>query len=194
MKTIDLSHDADIFMESILKMSDKDLLSVYKQRSDYQPLFIEMVENTLTLKGYDLANADLEHIDAEVIKKKTTEELVEIFTNATDYAIGFSELAETELLTRGYDVSSLLVERTDNKKVLKAGRPGRYITVGYIIAFLGGLLALIMGINYACAKYTSVSGEKFPKYDTATRKHGKRILVLAIASTIFQLIAYAKSY
>ena len=128
------------------------------------------------------------NIDFLIIRKKEIDELVEIYTNDSDYVKSWKELAENELKRRGFDISTLYGVKSRNRQFLKEGMQGRYIVLGYIFSFLGGLVGLAFAINYAFTSQTAVNGEKFPKYNRSTRSHGKAMLILAIGSIIMQLI------
>ncbi len=172
-------------------MQDDELIKAYQQRVDYQPKFVTAAEEELAIRGYDPELLDQKTADEWVISKKTTNELVEIFTNSFDYSKAWGNLAMNELVARNFDISSLYVEKSNNKNVLLSGQPGRYITLGYILCFLGTWPGLILGIVYATSKETTISGERIYKYHKNTRAHGKRMIICCILMTI--LIVYLKT-
>lgn len=169
-------------------MEDRNLLLAYSNKADYNSLFNQLAEEELALRGYVPSEVEENNIDFLIIRKKEIDELVEIYTNDSDYVKSWKELAENELKRRGFDISSLYGIKSRNKQFLKEGMQGRYIVLGYIFSFLGGLVGLAFAINYAFTSQTAVNGEKFPKYNRSTRSHGKAMLILAIGSIIMQLI------
>ncbi len=184
----DLIHEKEVFLEKIKQMEDRNLLLTYTKKADYQPLFTEMVEEELALRGYDVSELEPGNTDLSIIKRKETNELIEIFTNESEYPNGWGNLAKNELEKRKFDISSLFITAANNRQLLKAGKQGRYIVAGYVVSFLGGLVGLVFGLTYAFASQTSVSGESFPKYNKSTRNHGKRMLILAVTSIIVYTI------
>lgn len=176
------------FIEAVRRMEDRDLLLAYSNRSDYNPAFIRLAEQELSLRGYTPADTDRLDTDYLIIRRKETHELVEIYTNGTDYINGWEELAKRELESRRFDISSLYAVKSGNKRFLKEGIRGRYIGLGYFFSALGGLVGLIFALNYAFAGRTTVNGERYPKYNRSTRSNGKAMLAVAAASVIVQLI------
>ena len=183
-----INYQTTIFREKIKEMEDRNLLLAYSNKADYNSLFNQLAEEELALRGYVPSEVEENNIDFLIIRKKEIDELVEIYTNDSDYVKSWKELAENELKRRGFDISSLYGIKSRNKQFLKEGMQGRYIVLGYIFSFLGGLVGLAFAINYAFTSQTAVNGEKFPKYNRSTRSHGKAMLILAIGSIIMQLI------
>lgn len=181
------NYQTTIILEKIQEMEDRNLLLAYSNKADYTPLFNQLAEEVLVLRGYVPSEVEDNDIDYLIIRKKEIDELVEIYTNDSDYIKSWKELAENELKRRGFDMSTLYGVMSSNKQFLKEGIQGRYIVLGYIFSFLGGLVGLAFGINYAFTSQTAVNGEKFPKYNRSTRSHGKAMLILAIGSIIMQL-------
>ncbi|MCI1780094.1 MAG: hypothetical protein LKI53_09100 [Bacteroidales bacterium] len=184
----DQIYEKEIFLQKIKQMEDRDLLLSYTRKADYQPLFSDMVEEELALRGYDVSELEYENIDSLIIKRKETDDLVKIFTVPDDYPKGWGDLAKKELEKRKFDISSLFATAANNKKMLISGKQGRYIILGYIFSFLGGVVGLCFGFNYVLAKRSSVSGESYPKYNKNTRNHGKIMLILSFVSIILQII------
>lgn len=169
-----------IFLEKIKGMDDRDLLRAYSKKSDYVPLFCNLMEDELSIRGYNTSEITADNADYLIIRKKETEELVEIYTNDYDYFKGWKELAEEELKSRGYDMATLYATGSQGREALKKGVAGHYILVGYICAVFIGLIGLIIGLNYAFNTWKSPSGEKFHKYNKSTRIHGIIIFVISI--------------
>jgi hypothetical protein len=186
-------YQEEFFFERIKTMEDRDLLISYKNRADYNSSFVRLAEEEIVIRGYILGEVDDEDIDSLVLRKKETNELVEIYTNGANYIKGWEKLAGMELESRGYDLTSLYAVNTRNKRVLKSGIQGKYIGLGYFFSFLGGFVGLAFGFNYAFSKQNTVSGIAFPKYNRATRSHGRAMLILAGVSIIIQIIIRIKT-
>jgi hypothetical protein len=60
-----------------------------------------------------------------------------------------------------------------------------WIYIGYICAFLGGLLGIFIGWHLSTFKKTLPDGQKVYGYTTKHRSHGNRILMLGIVMMIF---------
>ena len=56
------------------------------------------------------------------------------------------------------------------------------IVFGYIIAFLGGWIGLIIGIVLRTAKIKNAKGQKFNKYDEQSRNQGTAIIIISIVA------------
>lgn len=167
----------EIFYENIKKMTDLQILTALKNKADYNPVFIELALKEVGIRGYNFNDTDLQNIDLLVIKNKPTSELVKIYVSSSDYKKEWEILVNEELKRRNFDVSTLSLEKENEKKALAEGVEGNII-LGYILAVLGGIIGLIMAINYMSRKEKTVSGEKFYKYNDSTRRHGKNMLIV----------------
>ena len=79
-----------------------------------------------------------------------------------------------------------LAEPEESPKVL--------IVAGYILAFLGGLIAIIIGAYLRTHKRTLPNGERVFGYAASDRAHGERILIIGvlglILSAVYQFMKY----
>jgi hypothetical protein len=62
-----------------------------------------------------------------------------------------------------------------------------WIIVGYITAFLGGVLGIFIGWHLLSFKKTLPDGQRVYEYDTNARKHGQKILIIGIVCLTFGL-------
>ena len=181
-----------MFFENIKKMTDEQLLVSVKNKADYNPTFIEMAREEIALRGYDLSISNLENIDKLLIEHKTTDELVSIYVNASDYKKEFEELSIDELKNRNYDISTLLVKNETEKMIIKEGVEGSHIFLGYVLAVFGGIIGLIVALNYMNKKLQMANGEKLYKYNQNTRKKGRNMLVVwAISNLIGAILLFS---
>lgn len=178
----------NIFLEQIKGMNDRDLLSAYSRKEEYDPLFCSLAEEELAIRGYNIPEITADNVDILVIHNKTTDTLVDIFINDDQYINGWKELAKEELKSRGFDISSLYATDKKGREILKNGVKGRFILLGYICAIFIGLVGLTIGLNFRFNKWTSVNGERFYKYNKYTRIHGTIISIIAIVFIIMKNI------
>jgi hypothetical protein len=128
------------------------------------------------------------------IKQKTNDELNEIFINAKDYNPDFVRLAEQELKDRNIDIDAskqIRVQATEQATAqLKEGKEGSplYILVCFVLAFLGGLIAIYAGYIYSQSKIKSPDGELFYVYNEQTRQLGKIMMGLGTVVFLFLLL------
>ncbi len=130
------------------------------------------------------------------IKQKTDKELTDIFINARDYDPEFVRLAEEELSARNInlDASKQIKEKTleVNKQQLQTGKSGSplYIFLCFILALLGGVLAIYAGYIYSQSKIKDSDGNEFFAYDEQTRQFGKIIMWLGIGVFSFFVLRF----
>ena len=95
-------------------MEDPDLMLAYKNRSDYNPEFVELLLEEMSIRGCDATEIDtmsLEDIDVAAIKSKSNEELVEIYYKRGNYKTDWDIFAKNELENRGIDVEQQTGEK-----------------------------------------------------------------------------------
>lgn len=128
------------------------------------------------------------------IKQKTNEELTEIFINAKDYNPDFLRLAEQELAIRNIDLdpSKQIKEelKETNTNQLKEGKAGSplYLLLCFVLALLGGLIAIYAGYIYSYSKIKTSEGEEYFTYNEQTRELGKIIMWLGVGVFLSLLI------
>ena len=189
MNAIPDNSQNQVFIENLKKMSDEQVLTAIKNSADYDPYFIGLAKEEIALRGYDPSDSDLQDIDSTVIKHKTTDELVDIYVNSSDYKKEWESLAEKELKARDFDIDSLYAEKKNGEKMLKDGVAGSYIILGYILAIFGGLVGIVMALNYKYRKQELANGDKLPYYDADTRRHANIMLILWGIINILAIIA-----
>lgn len=118
----------------------------------------------------------------------TDEELKEVLEKADEWSPFDINLARKILADRGKPLSDSELHNLHNKRLeeLKAPEtsPKIWINIGYICAFMGGVLGLFIGWHLYTHKKTLPNGEKIYGYSKHDREHGKTIFYLALASTI----------
>ena len=128
------------------------------------------------------------------IKQKSDEELTEIFIHAKDYNPDFVRLAEDELSNRNINLDSSKQIREEvkefDRKQLQEGKPGSplYIFFCFVLALLGGIIAIYAGYIYSRSKIKTKDGDEFYVYNSQTRELGKMMMWLGFGVFIFLLL------
>ncbi|MDY0931295.1 hypothetical protein [Chryseobacterium sp. CFBP8996] len=132
----------------------------------------------------------------------SNEELEEILYKKDEWNEFDYEVAKTILKNRGENINDEDLILLNEKRTLalrngyeKPKEVENYIIIGYIFAVLGCILSLFWGIlifvSYAIAiaiiklKKQLPNGERVYYFNEKDRKHGKNILYLSLAFTIF---------
>lgn len=147
-----------------------------------QPSDFERAENIL-LEDIDIQSIDKSHY----LFQFTNEELYDILLkpdewNALDY-----KLAQHILIQSGQKIDSTLLDNLKSQRLADLAQPEKnqtlWILSGYLFAFGGGFLGLIIGSILRTAKKTLPNGERIYAYSKSDRKHGINILTIAIICT-----------
>ena len=80
-------------------------------------------------------------------------------------------------------------------RIVKEEKAGLgWLIPGYIFAFLGGYIGIIIGISLMVSKIKLVDGTKVKKFDQDSRNHGVIIMILSFfAFIVWNLIAIANA-
>lgn len=128
------------------------------------------------------------------IKQKTDKELRDIFIHARDYNPDFVRLAEQELQARNIKLDDSLKQKEIVEQAVKAklaeGKDGNpvYIFLCFVLALLGGLLAVYAGYIYSQSKIKTPEGESYFAYNKETRQLGKWMMLLGGAVFLFLIL------
>lgn len=118
----------------------------------------------------------------EIIKKKDE-------WNDLDYA-----LAVNLLKSRGAEMTKDEILDMHNKRIEELRQPDRssskWIDLGYVFAILGGFLGFVIGYLLLTQKKTLPNGERVFANSLEDRKHGKRILYVALFFFMFYVFYY----
>jgi len=140
-----------------------------------------------------LAEKDLADIDPNYyIFDFSNEELKEIIEKQDEWSSLDFLLAKKILKERGVEVNVGQIQTFKEKRLeVLAGpeeRPQVLIVAGYILAFVGGLIAIIIGAYLRNHKKTLPNGERVFGYAASDRAHGERILIIGILALILSAI------
>lgn len=143
----------------------------------------------------DLAKSQLDLSDRNhYLYRFTTKELLDLLREKDEWSVYDFELAKVILNERGEDVSDARLKSLDEERmeILSAGEsgPAYQIAIGYIAAFLGGILGVLIGWYLWKSKRTLPNGDIVNMYNVHQRKHGRMIFNLGVIVWIFIFSIY----
>lgn len=142
--------------------------------------------------GEDLAaTADPDHY----LFGFTDDELFEVVVKRDEWSSLDVALAGRILRQRGRDVTPDTMRLLRQYRAVELTKPEAgqksSIIAGYLLALLGGVIGIIIGLNLLYAKKKLVDGSQGPAYSEADRAHGFRIILLgfvvALAVSVVRL-------
>jgi hypothetical protein len=185
MGTTDFSEDYRSVIEAL---TDEEMVDTYLQREGYDEKYVALLVDALRARGLppeELTSGEVAH--ALLASRKSDEELHAIYTSTTEYSSEWRSLAEAEATRRGLTVDAIAREK--ERALFEAGVPGKHVIAGFVFCFLGGIIGLIIGIDYVFSAKSNADGEQFYKYDKATRSAGKWMLALLAVVVTITIIA-----
>lgn len=137
-----------------------------------------------------LEDIDVQSIDpSHYLFQFTDEELYDILLKPDEWNPLDYKLAQHILTTRGKTIDKALLTSLKNQRLADLAKPEEnqmtWIIAGYIFAFGGGILGLVIGYLLRTSKKTLPNGERIYTYSLSDRKHGINILAIAIICTPF---------
>lgn len=118
----------------------------------------------------------------------TDEELIDLISKQDEWSPFDFQLAQKILKDRGREVSKQEINHLKDQRIQELAKPEKHdkgwIIIGYIFAFLGGLIGIIIGYYIISSKKTLPTGEQVYTYSESDRKHGSYILLIAITAII----------
>jgi hypothetical protein len=140
-----------------------------------------------------VAAKDLADIDPNYyIFDFSDEELKEIIEKQDEWNSLDFLLAQKILRERGVKVNIEQIQTLKAKRIEELSEPEKspklLIVSGYVLAFIGGLLAIVIGAYLRNHKKTLPNGERVFGYAIADRAHGERILILGILGLIISAV------
>ena len=128
------------------------------------------------------------------VQSKSNEELLNIYADYDQYQDNYLEIVSDELEKRGVDFSSLKLRRQHKEafiaEQLEKGKHGDpvFITLGFIVALLGGLLGIFARYFYCQSKNKELGDGTHYYYDLKTRNLGTGMMILGISILIISLL------
>ncbi len=158
-----------------------DLKVILKVRVSDFPKIDKLLEEKYDIK---LDQVDKEHYLFEF----SDDELTEIIIKPDEWNEFDVKVATLILNDRGVQISQKLIDNIKLQRTKeKESYPGMWIVIGYISAFLGGVLGIAIGLSLSLMRKTLPNGDKVYIYDENNRTHGKRITVIGIIMIIIIL-------
>ena len=110
------------------------------------------------------------------------EELIDVITKSDEWNKFDVELAQKILKEKGKEVTEEQIIQIKQQRIEELSKPEEgqniYIILGYILAFLGGLLGIFIGWHLLTFKKTLPNGNRIYVYSENDRKHGNRIVIV----------------
>ncbi|QJX47701.1 hypothetical protein HMJ29_12415 [Hymenobacter taeanensis] len=119
----------------------------------------------------------------------TDGELLEILAKPDEWNNLDVTLARQLLRQRGHDVSPDVVQLLRQRRLVELAKPEEsqktWILAGYLMAILGGIVAVFIGWHLFKHQKQLPTGEKVLAFAPTDRQHGLRIFILGVLGTIF---------
>ncbi|MDR1459401.1 MAG: hypothetical protein LBI60_04230 [Bacteroidales bacterium] len=186
MKRIDYSKD---YQKVIQSHTDRELTEIYLNANDYTEEFIALLLVELNKRGIPVEElTSKEKADLFLIRKKSDEELHDIYTDTLDYPQDLRTLAEEEAKRRGLSIDTIEQQKIEANSY--KGVEGKHIIAGFLFSILGGVIGLIIALDYVFSKTTDGA---FYKYDENTRKSGKYMFIVLVISVTLTIVIRCNS-
>ena len=122
------------------------------------------------------------------------QELIEVLEKSDEWNKFDVELAHKLLKERGTEITAENLKEIRSSRIAELSKPDEsqriYIIVGYITAFLGGVLGVFIGWHLATFKKTLPNGSRVYAYSDYDRKQGNRILSIGVIAIIIYIFIY----
>lgn len=158
-------------------------------------------EVKIKLSDFDKANKLLEKIAEDQINivdgdyylfEFSDEELYDIILKQDEWNEFDYSLAKKLLSERGKPIDDNLIKSLKNKRLEELSKTEEnqkpWIVAGYIFAFLGGFLGIIIGYVLMTSMKNLPNGQRIYSYNTIDRKQGKTIFYIGIFMLPFYII------
>lgn len=122
----------------------------------------------------------------------TDDELIEVITKSDEWNKFDISLAKKLLKDKGKEITPEKIKEIKRQRILELSKPEEgqkgYIILGYITAFLGGLLGIFIGWHLLTYKKTLSNGNRIYAYSENDRKQGNRLLTIGYIFLAFWLL------
>ena len=119
-------------------------------------------------------------------------ELMEIIENFNEWSPADHEMAKQILRKRGKEITEEEIRKLKEQKIKELEKPEYvkkgWLTVGYLIAVLGGFLSVVIGFSILNSYKILPDGRKIERYDVKSRIHGRNILFLGMLFIVIWFI------
>ncbi len=197
------------FMELLYILEEHDIpyqTEVYRQRLDpismvtLAPEFIVKVQSAHFSEVYDLLNIQAARAVAQAdedhyLFEFKDEELFDILASPDEWSAFDYQLARRILSERGIDIDAKLLDLLKKSRMEVLAQPeekqAAYLSVAYLLAFLGGVVGIVIGWNMVNAQKTLPNGQQIYAYRESDRKHGRWIIALGLLMLPVWLLFYS---
>lgn len=147
----------------------------------------------------NVENITPENIDKNLpILQFSNEELFEIINKPDEWSNLDIQMAKILLKQRGQNIDDKFIADARNKRIaelsLPKTAPNYLVFAGYLLAILGGLFGILIGIYLFSSNKTLPNGKVVYDFDDESRLKGKRIInfsVFVIIVVLLMWISYA---
>lgn len=141
----------------------------------------------------DKSENEINEIDEDYyLLSFTDDELIEVITKSDEWNKFDISLAKKLLKDKGKEITPEKIEEIKGQRIIELSQPEEgqkgYIILGYITAFLGGLLGIFIGWHLLTYKKTLPNGNRIYAYSENDRKQGNRILTIGYIFLAFWLL------
>lgn len=141
----------------------------------------------------DKSENEINEIDEDYyLLRFTDDELIEVITKSDEWNKFDISLAKKLLKDKGKEITPEKIEEIKRQRIIELSKPEEgqkgYIILGYITAFLGGLLGIFIGWHLLTYKKTLSDGNRIYAYSENDRKQGNRILTIGYIFLAFWLL------
>jgi hypothetical protein len=189
----------------LLKKNDIEFF-VEDDSLDFDPSFANnetTKEYRIKLQQQDFRKADevmfritenqLKDVDKDYyLFEFSDEELFEILARSDEWSKFDYLLAKQILKDRGREVEPQVLEELREQRIEELARPEEsqsgWIVAGYIFAFLGGFLGVIIGWHLMVHKKTLPDGERVYGYSQGDRAHGRWIVTIGVICMVIGMV------
>jgi hypothetical protein len=114
----------------------------------------------------------------------TNEELYDVLLNSDEWNIFDYKLAQKILTDQGKTIDPEMLASLKKERLKILSKPEEnqkpWIIAGYLFAFLGGGIGIIIGYSLWRSKKTLPNGERIYSYNTKDRNSGQKIFIISI--------------
>lgn len=141
----------------------------------------------------DKSETEINDIDKDYYLLGFSEdELIEVISKNDEWNKFDVSLAKKLLKEKGKEITPERIEVIRQQRILELSKPEEdqkvYIILGYLSAFLGGLLGIFIGWHLLTYKKTLPNGSRIYAYSENDRKQGNRILIIGGIFLVFWII------
>lgn len=180
----DITASYDMTFTGGAELDDKFVLKL--KSTDFEK--VDKMLNAIAAENIDLVVKDHYLFDF------SDDELYGILEKFNEWSITDVMLAQKILNERGKNVSNESVQEIKNKRIDELRKPEKghkgWLLFGFVSAFFGGLVGILIGHHHFRSKKTIPTGEKVFTYDAETRKIGLIIFCLGIVAFFIWIIIY----